>query len=128
MADILSNVLNVIDVSRSVGHRECVINPTSKLIINLLEILKQNKYLEGYEPINDSKGGFIKVTISENLNKCKAIRPRVPIKAEEITKYEKRFLPAFGFGIIILSTNSGLITNDEAKKNRKGGNLLAYVY
>ena len=128
MADILSNVLNVIDVSRSVGRRECVINPTSKLIINLLEILKQNKYLEGYEPINDSKGGFIKVTISENLNKCKAIRPRVPIKAEEITKYEKRFLPAFGFGIIILSTNSGLITNDEAKKNRKGGNLLAYVY
>ncbi len=128
MADVLSNVLNVIDVARSVGHRECIINPSSNLIVGLLEIMKKNGYLEKYEVISDSKGGFIKVTVSENLNKCKAIRPRIPIKSEEITKYEKRFLPAFGFGLIILSTNNGLITNDEAKKTRKGGSLLAYVY
>lgn len=128
MADTLSNVFNVMNVARSNGKSTCVLGPNSKLLVKVLEIIKENKYIKNFEVINDARGGFIKVELSDYMNKCKAIRPRLPIKSEEITKYEKRFLPSIGFGIIILSTNKGLMTNKDAKQQRVGGTLVAYVY
>ncbi len=128
MADTLSNVFNVIDVAKNNGKKTCVVSPVSQFLIRILDILKNNGYLNKCEVISDSRGGFIKLELSEDLNKCKAIRPRLPIKAEELTKYEKRFLPALGFGMIVLSTNKGLMTNKEAKQLRVGGTLIAYVY
>jgi small subunit ribosomal protein S8 len=128
MADLLSNVFNVINVARKNGKRACVVSPVSQFLIKLLEIIRDNGYIKKYEIINDSRGGFVKIELSEDLNKCKAIRPRLPINSKEITKYEKRFLPSLGFGIIILSTNKGLMTNKEAKQTHTGGTLIAYVY
>ncbi len=128
MADVLSNVFNVIYVARKNGKSTCVVSPISQFLIKLLDIMRNNGYIKKYEIISDSKGGFVKIELSEDLNKCKAIRPRLPIKFEEITKYEKRFLPSLGFGMIILSTNKGLMTNKEAKETRTGGTLIAYVY
>ena len=128
MADSLSTIFNTINVARRMGKKSCVVSPSSKLLINLLEIVKKNGYIDNYEIINDVRGGFIKIDINEHLNTCKAIRPRMPIKAGDIVKYEKRYLPALGFGLIFLSTNKGVITNEEAKRLMIGGNLLAYVY
>lgn len=128
MADVLSNIFNTIYVARKNGKMNCVVTPQSKLIVNILDIIKNNGYIGEYEIINDVKGGFIKIKINKELNKCKAIRPRLPVKFEEITKYEKRFLPSIGFGLIIMSTSKGLMTNKDAKDARIGGSLLAYVY
>ena len=128
MSDSLSNVFNIINVARKNGKKTCVVSPVSRFLIKILDIVKNNDYVKKYEIINDSRGGFVKIELNDDLNKCKAIRPRLPIKAEEITKYEKRYLPSLGFGIIILSTNRGLMTNNEAKQLRVGGTLIAYVY
>ena len=128
MVDSLSTTFNTINIARSVGKKSCVVGPKSKLLIGMLEIMKKNGYIDNYEIINDVRGGFIKIDINEHMNVCKAVRPRMPIKAADIVKYEKRYLPALGFGIIIISTNKGIITNEEAKQLRIGGNLLAYVY
>ena len=50
------------------------------------------------------------------------------MKKEEFEKFEKRFLPAQDFGILILTTNQGVMTHKEAKERKIGGRLLAYVY
>jgi small subunit ribosomal protein S8 len=115
-------------IARKTGKQTCIISPVSRFLVKILDIIKVNGYINKYEIISDSRGGFIKLELSENLNNCKAIRPRLPIKAEEITKYEKRFLPSLGFGIIILSTNKGIMTNNDAKAAKIGGSLIAYVY
>ena len=128
MVDSLSTIFNTINVARKVGKKSCVVSPNSKLLINLLELIKTAGYIDNYEIINDVRGGFVKIDINEHLNKCKAIRPRISIKAGDIVKYEKRYLPALGFGLILLSTNKGVITNEEAKRLMIGGSLLAYVY
>ncbi len=128
MVDSLSTVFNTIYVARKVGKKSCVVSPNSKLLISLLEIIKKNGYIDNYEIINDVRGGFVKIDINEHLNKCKAIRPRMPIKAGDLVKYEKRYLPSFGFGLILISTNKGVMTNEDAKKMMIGGSLLAYVY
>lgn len=128
MVDSLSTIFNTINVARKVGKKSCVVSPNSRLLLSLLDIIKKNGYINNYEVINDVRGGFVKIVINEHLNRCKAIRPRIPIKAGDIVKYEKRYLPALGFGFILISTNKGIMTNEEAKQLMIGGSLLAYVY
>ena len=47
---------------------------------------------------------------------------------KDYEKYEKRFLPAMGFGILIVSTNKGLMTNAKAKEQNLGGTLISFAY
>jgi SSU ribosomal protein S8P len=58
----------------------------------------------------------------------KAIHPRYPVSYKELEKYEKRYLPASGFGILLVSTNKGIKTNEECKREKIGGVLVAVVY
>ncbi len=46
----------------------------------------------------------------------------------EFEKWETRYLPAQDFGLLILTTNSGVMNHYDAKDARIGGKLLAYVY
>jgi len=68
------------------------------------------------------------VELIGNINKCGVIKPRFPVKKNEFEKWEKRFLPAKDFGILLVSTPKGVMSHKEAYKNGIGGRLLAYVY
>ena len=56
------------------------------------------------------------------------VKPRWSLKSEQIEEYESRYLPAQGFGVLILTTNKGVLSHEEAKEKGVGGKLLAYVY
>ena len=56
------------------------------------------------------------------------IKPRYAIKKDEFDKWEARYLPAEGFGVLIISTSEGVMSQYEAKKKGIGGRLIAYVY
>jgi small subunit ribosomal protein S8 len=47
---------------------------------------------------------------------------------DEYEKFEKRFLPAKGVGVLIVSTIKGIMTHEEAKGKTLGGRLIAYCY
>ncbi|MEK6973897.1 MAG: 30S ribosomal protein S8 [Nanoarchaeota archaeon] len=126
--DTLSNALSHILNCEKVGKQECIIKPSSNLIKNVLEIMKQHNYVEKTEYIENNKGGIIKLTMTGSINKCGTIKPRFSVTKNEIEKYEKRFLPAKNFGIMIISTQKGLTTHYEAIEKKLGGKLIAYVY
>jgi small subunit ribosomal protein S8 len=94
----------------------------------VLKVLKDNGYIGEFELIDDGKSGIFKVQLKGKINKCGVIRPRHAVRNVEFEKWEKRFLPARGFGSIILTTPGGVITHSEARENGIGGQLLAYVY
>ncbi len=100
----------------------------SKLLLQLLKLLKENNYVGDYETIEDGNQGLIKVNLLSTINECGAIKPRYPVQLSNLQRYEKQFLPAQDFGIIILSTNKGLLTHQVAKKLNVGGTLIAYCY
>jgi small subunit ribosomal protein S8 len=50
------------------------------------------------------------------------------VKRDQYEKWEKRFLPAVGFGILIVSTQKGVMTHATAIEQGMGGRLIAYVY
>ncbi len=126
--DPLGNVLSHLHNCEKIGRSECLVKPSSKLIINVLNLIKDKNYIGEFNVIKDGKGNLIKINLLGNINKCGVIKPRFPYKAEELNRFEKRFLPARDFGFIIVSTSKGLMTHKDARDNNLGGKLIAYVY
>ena len=100
----------------------------SKLLLKVLDLLKENGYIGSYEVIEDGRQGKVKVNLIGTINECLAIKPRYPAKVEELETFERRFLPAKDFGVLIISTNKGLLTQKQAKEQNAGGTLIAYCY
>ncbi|HIP66869.1 MAG TPA: 30S ribosomal protein S8 [Candidatus Nanopusillus sp.] len=128
MSDIINDFFAHATNCVNVGKFEVTFGPINKLLLNILEKLKQYGYVEYYEVLTWERGGKVKVKLTEYFNKGNAIKPRFPTSYKELEKWEKRFLPARGFGILILSTDKGIKTNKEAKEEKIGGVLIAYVY
>ncbi|MBU1129378.1 MAG: 30S ribosomal protein S8, partial [Nanoarchaeota archaeon] len=59
---------------------------------------------------------------------CKSIKPRFTVDRTQIEKYRRRYLPARDVGTMIISTNKGLMTHQEADQEKIGGCLIAYFY
>jgi small subunit ribosomal protein S8 len=123
IADALSKINNSVKALKSQ-----ITLKKSKLLISLLGVLKENGYVGSYEIVDDGKQGKVNVNLLGRINKCGVIKPRYPVKIADIEKYEKKFIPAKGFGIIVLSTNKGLLTQGQAREQNVGGTLVAYCY
>jgi small subunit ribosomal protein S8 len=126
--DILANTLSKILNAEKTSKTECLIKPSSKIVKKVLEVLKEKLYIGNFVEITDNRGNVLKINLIGRVNNCNVIKPRYSVKVEQFEKYEKRYLPAKGFGIIIISTNKGIMTLDEAKDKKIGGRLLAYCY
>ena len=122
--DALVNLKNC----EAVSKKECVIKPASKLMGNILKIAQKEGYIGSFELEEDGRGGKYNIDLIGKINNCKAIRPRYPVQNTQYADWEKRFLPAKGFGTIIISTPKGLMTLAEAKKLKSGGRLVAFMY
>lgn len=125
--DILADALVTIKNAEKVGKKECVI-PASKLVKAVLKILQAHNYISSFEFVDDGKGGKFRVELKGKIIDCKAIKPRFSVKLEEFEKFEKRFLPAREFGLLIISTPKGIMDHKKARELRIGGKLLAYCY
>ena len=124
LATMLSNILN----AEKVGRQNCGVKPSSKILKKVLEIFNKNNYVGSYEEVQDNKGGILKINLLGNINNCGVIKPRFSVKNNEYEKFEKRFLPAEDFGVLIVSTSKGIMTHYEAKEKKLGGKLICFVY
>lgn len=123
--DIVADALNMIKNAKRARKEEITINRISNLLVEILKIMKQKGAIKKYK-INP-KEKSIDITIGD-ISECKAIKPRFTAQKDEIEKYERRYLPARGIGTIIISTDKGLMTHEEAMNEKIGGGLIAYFY
>jgi len=127
MVDRLADTLNTLKTHEMVGQRTCTVKAT-KLVREVLELLKTNDYLGGYEFVDDGRGGYFNIQLDGRINDCGVINPRLAVKRHEWAKLEQRFIPGVGVGLLIVTTSKGVMTNHEADGAHIGGRLLAYVY
>ena len=128
LMDPLANALNHLTNCERVGKKVVYVKPASKLIGRVLKVMQDYGYIGEFEFIEDGRAGIFKVELIGKINKCGAIKPRYAVKKHEFEKFEKRYLPARDFGLLIVSTSQGLMTHEEAKKKGIGGRLISYVY
>lgn len=128
MNDTLAATLNNIQNAEIVGKENCTARPVSKTAKQVLEIMKDNLYIGEIKIIENGKGGIFDINLIGGVNKCGVIKPRFSVKLSDYEKFEKRFLPAKDFGLIIVSTSKGIMTHIQAKEKKLGGKLLAFIY
>jgi len=126
--DPFTDALNAIKNSDFIAKKSCVITPVSKLLTETLDILKKEKYIDGFEVKSKAEKKELTVKLNGMITNLKAIKPRYAVSYTELEKFEKRFLPSRNVGIIILSTPKGLRTHVDAKKEKIGGRLIAFIY
>jgi len=126
--DPLSDALVRIYNAEQAGHYEVSINPASKLLESMLTIMQSSGYVGEFERIADGRGDAFRVELVGAINRCGVIKPRHSVKRADFDKWESRYLPARDFGLLIVSTNQGVMNHHDAKKERVGGRLLAYIF
>ena len=126
--DPLSNVLATINNAEHRAMKLCSVKPASKLISRVLDIMNAKQYIGSYSVVDDGRGNIVQVNLLGAINKCGAIKPRFSVGTGSYEKFEKRYLPAKDFGILIVSTPEGVMTHSDAKAKGLGGRLIAYCY
>jgi small subunit ribosomal protein S8 len=124
--DILSDVLFVMNNAESIGKSSCVV-PASNLVKSVLTVIQKEGYIGSFDFADDRKEKY-RIELIGRINKTRSIRPRFSVKKDEYEAWETRFLPAKDFGMLIVSTPQGVMSQKDALKKELGGKLLAFIY
>jgi len=126
--DLLNDALVALRHADRDGRPRVELAPTSKLIGEVLRLFREHGYLTDFAFVPGGRGGKYEVTLSRRINSCGVIKPRLAVRHDDLERFESRFLPAQDFGLLVLSTNRGVLGQAEAREAKIGGRLLAYVY
>ena len=105
--------------------------PSSKFRVKILDVLKQEGYISGYKIISDSQNkGILTVDLkydngSPVIKEIKRIsKPgrRIYAKASSIPKIQN------GLGLAIVSTSKGIMTDNDARNQNIGGEIICRVF
>ncbi len=130
ISDPLSDYLARIRNAHKASHRHVDI-PSSKLKRAFTQILLDKGYIRRYINIDDGKQGLLRLYLKYESNGTPVIRSMKRVSKPGLRQYvNAEDLPRVrnGLGIAIISTSRGVLTDKEARVNRIGGEVLAYIY
>lgn len=127
IADMLTRIRNA-----NIAKHDTVDIPSSKIKLAIADILVNEGYIEKYDLVDNGNFKDIRVTMKYGADKNHKIitglkrisKPglRIYAGAEDLPRV------LGGLGIAIISTNKGVITDKEARKQKIGGEVLAYIW
>lgn len=102
----------------------------SKLIISIVEILKREGFVKDFAIKEEDKKRMVRVFLRYDDERRPFIR-----KAVRMSKPGRRLYISFndlrpvegGIGRAILTTHKGVLTAEEARQHRVGGEFLCYI-
>ncbi len=126
VADMLTRVRNA-----NMAKLEKVDVPASKLKIEITKILKEKGYIKSFKVIRDRKQGIIRISMKYLDGQEKAItglkRVSKPGRRVYVDKTEIPMVMG-GFGMAILTTSKGMLTDEVCRREGIGGELLCNVW
>ena len=127
IADMLTRIRNAIAVNK---HTVSV--PHSKLKEGLAKILKDNNYIDDLkiEKSVSGVGKVINITINSDNQNARITEIQRISRPGRRTYANVKFIPTIkqGRGMVIVSTSNGLMTGDQARAKKIGGELICKVY
>ncbi|MBR2191560.1 MAG: 30S ribosomal protein S8 [Eubacterium sp.] len=131
MSDPVADMLTRIRNANTAKH-DTVDVPASKIKVAIAEILDKEGYIEGFEVVEEGNFKNIRITLKYGKDRNeKVITGLKKISKPGLRVYAgKDNLPKVlgGLGVAIISTNKGVITDKEARKEQVGGEVLAFVW
>ncbi|GAA1479931.1 30S ribosomal protein S8 [Gordonia sinesedis] len=130
MTDPIADFLTRLRNANSAYHDEVTL-PSSKLKVNIAEILKREGYITDYRTEDAEVGKNLIVTLKYGPSRERSIAGLRRVSKPGLRVYAKSTnLPKVlgGLGVAIISTSSGLLTDRQAANQGVGGEVLAYVW
>ena len=131
MSDPIADMLTGIRNANTAKH-DTVDVPASKMKLAIAKILLNEGYIKGFEVLEEGNFKTIRITLKYGADKNdKVITGIKKISKPGLRVYAgKDELPRVlgGLGVAIISTNKGVITDKEARKENVGGEVLAFVW
>lgn len=126
VADALTRLRN----ANAAGHEKVDI-PSSRLKVEIARILKEEGFVTNYKVIDDPKQAILRVYLKYGPGNERVIRGITRTSRPGLRIYTRtRKIPRVlsGMGIAILSTSKGVMTDQEARRQAVGGEVLCYVW
>lgn len=126
VADMLTRIRNA-----SIAYHEDASMPSSKIKVNIARILEEEGYIAGWSLEDTDPQPTLTIKMKYGPNRERVIAGIRRISKPGLRVYVKRDgIPRVlgGLGVAILSTNAGLMTDRTARKDGRGGEVLAYVW
>ncbi len=105
--------------------------PASKIKLEMLRIMKEESYIDGYNYLDDKKQGVIRVYLKYGKEKAKAITGIERISKPGLRRYvDSASIPSVraGLGVALISTSKGILTDSRAREANVGGEVLCYIW
>lgn len=125
IADLLTRIRN----AKMAGHKDVSV-PYSSVKEGIVKLMIKNNYLKSYKK-EGTKPHFNLIIKLKTKNKVSAITSITRLSKPGVRVYAHvKELPKLmrGRGILILSTSKGLMTGQEATKQKLGGELICKVF
>jgi small subunit ribosomal protein S8 len=126
IADLLTRIRNA-----SNAEHEKVDIPSSRLKVRIAELLKDEGFIKNFRVLDDSKQGTLRVYLKYGTGNEKMISGLVRVSTPGRRVYVAHDkMPSIlgGMGVALVSTSRGVVTDREARKQKVGGEVLAYVW
>lgn len=132
MTDPIADMLTRIRNANAMKYKTVLI-PSSKVKMEVLKVLIEEGYIESAEVKKDAKTAKsnIEVTLKYLSNRDRVIKGlkriskpglRVYVSTEELPKVLN------GLGVAVISTSHGMMSDKQARREKLGGEVVAYVW
>lgn len=130
ITDAIADMLTRIRNANNAKH-DTVDIPASNMKKAIAQILLDEGYIKSFQVVEDGKQGNIRVVLKYGQGKSPVIQGlrrvskpglRIYTSCEDMPRVMK------GLGVAILSTNKGVMTDRQARKENVGGEVLAFIW
>lgn len=126
LGDFLTRIRNA-----GLANHEKVDVPSSNIRVGLAQALQDNGYIRSFKVAKDGRQGVMRVYLKylstgkhaiDHISRVSSPGKRVYMGATEIPKVRS------GFGLVLLSTNKGILSGNDAAKLNVGGEVLCKIW
>jgi small subunit ribosomal protein S8 len=126
IADLLTRIRNA-----SNAEHEKVDIPSSRLKVRIAELLKDEGFIKNFRVLEDKKQGVLRVYLKYGPGNERMISGLVRVSTPGRRVYVGHDkIPSIlgGMGVALVSTSRGVVTDRDARNQKVGGEILAYVW
>ena len=130
MTDPIADLLTRLRNAQKAQHAAVQI-PRSKVKLEIVSILKDQGFIEGYIDTSDTVQGTIKVFLKYDQKKRGTIRGLQRISKPSRRVYVRKTEVPYvrdGLGVAILTTSRGLLTDRQARHAGVGGEVICHIW
>ena len=129
MQDPISDMIARVKNAQSRGHKEVLLD-SSKIKLGICKVLESEGYIKKVELLGEQPKQEIKITLKyfEDLPVIKEFDRASKPGLRKYFSFDQIPPVKGGLGTAIMTTSKGIITSDQAKKEKVGGELICTVF